>query len=358
MPDSDRWGEAGSPRAGGETGSSGTAARPQNLGTGPCLDTGPLQTRSVNGLRRGHGSRWLSLEETHRHRGEAAWRRRRTWEGRGPQPRPVREARSPGKLQTPAEIRSSMGLQGTRPTAARSADSCAVRPVCGPRDAEGAGAAGEEGPAKTRPAGRGVRKAEGRCGRDGARGAAAGTATAGGRRQHRGPGQRWSASPGAGARRSPLPAERARPCGREHAEALVGRDAGGRGSLSTLPSCPRSSELHGPGRRQLQGPLPGNPHPGSTHRLADPGWALCLEVPVEPQTPSCPSQGSEPSHRSSHSASASAPGQSFFPGRISSPPERPPPLQAPDCAVWDGVCGHSRHCVPGRAGARSHRLSQ
>lgn len=192
----------------------------------------------------------------------------------------------------------------------------------------------------------------------GARGAAAGTVTAGGRRQHRGPGRRWSASPGAGGRRSPLPAERARPCGREHAEALVGRDAGGRGSLSTLPSCPRSSELHGPGRRQLRGPLPGNPHPGSTHRLADPGWALCLEVPVEPQTPSCPSQGSEPSHRSSHSASASAPGQSFFPGRISSPPERAPPLQAPDCAVWDGVCGHSQHCVPGRAGARSHRLSQ
>lgn len=239
------------------------------------------------------------LEETHRHRGEAAWRRRRTWEGRGPQPRPVREARSPGKLQTPAEIRLSMGLHGTRPTAARSADSCAVRPVCGPRDAEGAGAAGaagEEGPAKTRPAGRGVRKAKGRCGRDGARGAAAGTVTAGGRRQHRGPGRRWSASPGAGGRRSPLPAERARPCGREHAEALMGRDAGGRGSLSTLPSCPRSSELHGPGRRQLRGPLPGNPHPGSTHRLADPGWALCLEVPVEPQTPSCPSQGSEPSH--------------------------------------------------------------
>lgn len=145
---------------------------------------------------------------------------------------------------------------------------------------------------------RGAGSEEGRGAVWAGRGEGCGTVTAGGRRQHRGPGRRWSASPGAGGRRSPLPAERARPCGREHAEALVGRDAGGRGSLSTLPSCPRSSELHGPGRRQLRGPLPGNPHPGSTHRLADPGWALCLEVPVEPQTPSCPSQGSEPSHRS------------------------------------------------------------
>lgn len=292
-----------------------------------------------------------------RPRGDGGGRGRDTAPSPGPSGRPG----APGSCRRPRRSDRPWGSMGPGPPPPGPQTPVLFRPVCGPRDAEGAGAAGaagEEGPAKTRPAGRGVRKAEGRCGRDGARGAAAGTVTAGGRRQHRGPGRRWSASPGAGGRRSPLPAERARPCGREHAEALVGRDAGGRGSLSTLPSCPRSSELHGPGRRQLRGPLPGNPHPGSTHRLADPGWALCLEVPVEPQTPSCPSQGSEPSHRSSHSASASAPGQSFFPGRISSPPKRPPPLQAPDCAVWDGVCGHSRHCVPGRAGARSHRLSQ
>lgn len=140
---------------------------------------------------------------------------------------------------------------------------------------------------------------------------------------------------------------------------LVGRGAGGRGSLSTFPSSPGPQKCTGEGgdscwvRRQVT-----RTWAAPTARQT-PGWALCPEGRVERRTPSCSSRGPGSSHRSSHAASRRlCRVTASYLGRSRPHPSVPLPGWCQTVQLGMRSVDTASTAFPGRAGMRPHHLSQ